>query len=393
MRILHIVTLVSPDGAFGGPLRVALNECAELSERGHDVTLAASARGYDALPTAIEGVSTRLFGARTAVPKIGFAGLCSPGLQHWVRRNSERFDIAHIHLARDFVTLPAARALQKRSLPVVCQTHGMIDKSARILSFPLDALWTKPVLKSAEAVLHLNTREADRLGDVAGRGLRLHELPNGVSLQPRRTLPVGPPPEVLFLARLHARKRPDTFVKMADRLLSEGCSAHFAVVGPDEGEAKAVDTLIKQAGHGSSLIREGPVAPADVIDRMQRAAVFVLPAVNEPFGMTVIEAMSVGVPVVVTHTCGLAALVRSTGSGVVVDHSTESLVDAVRMLIDNPARAEAMGRRGHEVVATRLSMASVVDRLEAIYREAGASASHETAPRPHAERSEGAKKK
>jgi hypothetical protein len=41
MRILQVVTLISPDGAYGGPARVALNPSAELIRRGHDVTLGA----------------------------------------------------------------------------------------------------------------------------------------------------------------------------------------------------------------------------------------------------------------------------------------------------------------------------------------------------------------
>ena len=46
MRILHVVTLVSPDGAFGGPVRVAENLARELRRRGHDVTVAAAASGF-----------------------------------------------------------------------------------------------------------------------------------------------------------------------------------------------------------------------------------------------------------------------------------------------------------------------------------------------------------
>lgn len=78
MRILSVVTLVSPDGAFGGPVRVALNQATALRELGHDVTLAAGGRGFDEPPTELDGVPVRLFPARTVVPGIGFAGLSSP---------------------------------------------------------------------------------------------------------------------------------------------------------------------------------------------------------------------------------------------------------------------------------------------------------------------------
>ena len=81
MKIIHVVTLFTPDGAFGGPTRVAVNQTRELRTRGHDVTLAGAALGYgETLPKAIDGVPVRLFPARRVVPRTGFAGLTSPGL-------------------------------------------------------------------------------------------------------------------------------------------------------------------------------------------------------------------------------------------------------------------------------------------------------------------------
>src|SRR5437867_204758 len=56
MRILQVVTLLSPDGAYGGVARVALNQSAELIGRGHDVTVAAATRGYEVVPEELDGV-------------------------------------------------------------------------------------------------------------------------------------------------------------------------------------------------------------------------------------------------------------------------------------------------------------------------------------------------
>lgn len=72
MRILQVVSLLSPDGAFGGPARVAINQSAALIRKGHDVTLAAGTRGYPIPPTDIGGVPLRLFPARTLLPGLGF---------------------------------------------------------------------------------------------------------------------------------------------------------------------------------------------------------------------------------------------------------------------------------------------------------------------------------
>jgi hypothetical protein len=53
VRILHVVTLVSPDSAYGGPVRVAENQCTELLSRGHDVHIAAGVRGYESVPDTV----------------------------------------------------------------------------------------------------------------------------------------------------------------------------------------------------------------------------------------------------------------------------------------------------------------------------------------------------
>lgn len=375
MRILHVVTLLSPDGAFGGPLRVALNQCAGLRERGHDVVLTAACRGYGTAPGEVSGVPTRLFPARTAVPGTGFAGLAAPGMLRWLRTELPTFDVAHIHLGRDLVTLPAARLAASRRVPFVAQTHGMVDPSGRRLAAPLDSALTVPLLRRAAAVFHLNTQEAADLRAVAGPALPLVALGNGV---PTRT-PAQPaarrpdsPPEVLFLARLHPRKRPATFARAAAALLGEGVEAQFTVAGPDEGEGAAVDQVIATAVPTGRLRREAGVPLDEVAARMARATVYVLPAVHEPFGMTVVEAMTAGLPVVVTDTCALAGFVRANDCGTVATDDADSIADAVRALLADPRAAADMGRRGAAAAAAHLGMDPVLDTLEHVYATATA---------------------
>ena len=372
MRILQVVTLVSPDSAYGGPVRVAENQCTALLSRGHDVHLAAGVRGYDSVPDMVGAVPATLFPVRTTIPRIGFAGLRAAGLVRWVRRHAAEFDVAHVHLARDFVTLPAALALVRAGVPVVAQPHGMIDASNRMLARPLDHYLTKPVLRAASSVLHLTPREFDDLAGVAGDSIALRELHNGVpettvSADVERTADG----EVLFMARLHPRKRPTMFVRMAAALVDAGVDARFTLVGPDEGEGAAVANLIDEFSLHGRVTYEGPLAPAQSITRMGRAKVYVLPSVDEPYPMSVLEAMSVGLPVVVTDTCGLAPLIATAGCGLVVaSDDIDSLVAAVRTILETPGLAGEMGENARRTVADRLGMSAVVDILEQNYRRA-----------------------
>ncbi|MFD1715614.1 glycosyltransferase [Amnibacterium flavum] len=370
-----MVTLVTPTGDFGGPVRVAVNQAAALRAQGHEVVVIAAARGYEGeFPTDVEGVPVRLFPARTALPGTGFAGLRAAGMRRWIREHRNDFDVAHIHIARDLVTLPAADLVRRLGLPYVLQPHGMIDPSSNPLAAPLDAALTRRVLRDAAAVFYLTPVEKEGLAAVGGGDLDLMFLGNGVPEQPAAgTGPTSGELEVLFLARIAPRKRPTAFVDAAAALAPAHPDVRFRLVGPDEGEGGAVTAAIAAAGLGDRLEWEGPIAPELSVGRLARASVYVLPSVDEPFPMSVLEAMSLGKPVVITDTCGLAPFVAETGSGIVVDDSIEQLTAAIDALISDPTMTRSMGNAAAEATRERMSMAAVARSLAETYSAAGSS--------------------
>jgi len=365
MRILQVVTLLSPDGAYGGPARVALNQSAELISRGHDVMVVGAARGYRDVPAELNGVPATLFAAKTLLPGTGFAGMIAPGLRKWLRSNWARFDVTHIHLGRDLVVLPTAETARRRRIPYVLQTHGMVVPSNHPLAAPLDAVCTRRILRDARAVFCLNPRERSQLMAVAGPTLRLVELDNGVPRYPAAQSPPGQP-EVLFAARMHPRKRPIAFVEMAKKLLDAGVDARFTLVGHDGGEGPAVRAALAK---DPRITWEGALTPDAIPARMAAAQVYVLPSVREPQPMSVLEAMSVGVPVVVTNDCGLAPLVERSRSGIVTDPTVSALVAAVDSILGDRTAAQSMGERGRRAVHTHFGMQAIGDRLLATYAD------------------------
>ena len=83
--------------------------------------------------------------------------------------------------------------------------------------------------------------------------------------------------------------------------------------------------------------------------------------------MSVLEAMSVGLPVVITDTCGLAGFVAEHGAGIVVDASQAGLTAAIDQLLADPGAARSMGGRGREAVRSRLGMSEIGRQLLAAY--------------------------
>lgn len=359
MRIAHVVTLVSPDGAFGGPVRVAVNLARAQRDLGHEAVILGAYRGDEALPAEIEGVPAQLFPARSLLPGLGFSGIVAPGLARHLREAARSFDAIHVHMTRDLVTLPAADFARRRGIPYVIQAHGQIDRSSKLLARLLDGLRTRRVFRSARRLFYLTQREERELRAVAGTDeLPLEFLPNGVPSTALRA-DVESGNEVLFLARLHPRKRPLDFVEAALRLHAEFPDTRFAMVGPDEGEAEAVRTAIAASGADGWLVWEGPLAPSETLTRMSRASVYALPSIDEPFPMTVLEAMSIGLPCVVTEECGLASAVRDPTSLTVVPATVPTLVAAVRGLLADASERVAAGERGRREAVETFSMSRI----------------------------------
>ncbi|WP_166903234.1 glycosyltransferase [Mycobacterium sp. DL440] len=370
--VLQVVTLITPDGAYGGPVRVAFNQSRQLRAAGHRTMVAGGVRGYRKIPTALDGIPVRLAKARSIIPMLGFSGMIAPALLGWMVLNRRSFDVIHVHLARDLITLPAAvmaLILRKR---LVVQTHGMIADSSHPIAPLLDRVLTRPILRRAAAVLYLTVEERVALSRVQPEAAVQH-LPNGVpGYDGTSTVGSGDRTsdqvEVLYLARLQSRKRPVLFAKTAARLVAEGCDARFTLVGPDEGEAAQVLETIMRSGTRTDEIRwEGALPPDRTVARMAAASIYVLPSVDEPFPMSVLEAMSVGLPVVITESCGLAETVRASGSGMVVDESEDSLIEAIRMLITDQRLREQMSAAARQTAAAAFSMEAVARDLTAVY--------------------------
>lgn len=366
MRIAQVVTLMSPDGAYGGPVRVALNQLHALKALGHDVTLFSTHRGYQTPPTDIDGVTVVSYPARTTIPKVGFAGLASPALMARLRSDLSTFDIIHVHLARDLVTLPAAWLAHRKGVPLVVQTHGMIDRSLNLLAGPLDAVLTRPVLQSASTIFYLTDKEKGDLVEVSRGCVNLTHLINGVpraGAVARREAPF----EVLFLARLHPRKRATHFVRAALQLAPQFPNVRFTLVGPDEGDGPSVRDLIERSG-SRSVQWEGALPLGATLKRMARASIYVLPSVSEPFPMSVLEAASLGLPVIVTETCGLASSIESYEAGEVIGDSVIQLAGALRRLLSDHELLAARGMRA-EIMANELfGMHGVTDILTEQYQ-------------------------
>ena len=192
-------------------------------------------------------------------------------------------------------------------------------------------------------------------------------VPNGIDagalgrrsrrLSRRRCAPsLAGPPFLLFLGRLSWKKGLDRLIPALAALPG----AVLAVAGNDEeGIRPELERLAAGPAWRTASPSSAPVHGADKAALLHRAAALVLPSRSENFGNVVLEAWAAGRPVAVTPEVGLAATVRETGAGIVADGD---LGAALRDLLADPARLDAMGRRGAEAVRERFGWAAVARR-------------------------------
>lgn len=83
--------------------------------------------------------------------------------------------------------------------------------------------------------------------------------------------------------------------------------------------------------------------------------------------MSVLEAMSTGLPVVVMEDCGLAPDVTTSGGGQVVGFGPDELVEVLDRLLDSPENRRRMGNAGRTFVAGHATMDRIAQQLSRLY--------------------------
>jgi glycosyltransferase involved in cell wall biosynthesis len=136
------------------------------------------------------------------------------------------------------------------------------------------------------------------------------------------------------------------------------------VIGDGAARTEVKDAL---AAITRRVIWAGALDPAKIADRLAASDLYVWPAVNEAFGMALLEAQASGLPVVAGDVGGVSEIVVSQATGVLVPPSdAEAFSAAVRCLIVDGARRAALGKAARQRVETEHDISGAAHRLGAI---------------------------
>jgi glycosyltransferase involved in cell wall biosynthesis len=173
---------------------------------------------------------------------------------------------------------------------------------------------------------------------------------------------------LLFLANLNVRKGILTLLRAFDEVARRVPGSTLRIVG--EGMAREqVGRAVEASPYRDRIALLGRAEPAAVPALMRAADVFCLPSVAEPFGITVLEAMSCGKPVVTTDVGGLAHLVRPSGGRTVPPGDWRALAEALIEVLSSAELRAAMGSFNRSLVVRNYAWDRVIDQLEAAYDE------------------------
>jgi mannosyltransferase len=173
--------------------------------------------------------------------------------------------------------------------------------------------------------------------------------------------------------RVRAQKGSDLFVEAMCRLLPRHPDFTAVMVGaitPEHaGFANDLKKRIEATGLQSRIVISGELPIEDVQRWYQRLTIYAFTSRNEGFGLTLIEAMSVGAALVASR-AGAAELVVEDGvTGVLTPPGdVDALVAALQPLMGDPASAAAMGARGRARVLEKFSLDAEASRIAEVYR-------------------------
>jgi glycosyltransferase involved in cell wall biosynthesis len=130
-----------------------------------------------------------------------------------------------------------------------------------------------------------------------------------------------------------------------------------------------LEELIAKHGIGDRVRFLGNVPHRELVATYQNADVVANASLSESFGISVVEGMACGLPVVGTRIGGMCESIVNGGTGMLVEPERPiDLADALTFILEDRARAREMGREGRRRAVEHFSWQARADRLMAVYR-------------------------
>jgi glycosyltransferase involved in cell wall biosynthesis len=304
----------------------------------------------------------------------------------WLEQNVKNFDLAHIHAVFSHACVAAARACRKNVRPYLVRPLGTLDpwslnqKSGRKRLFW--HLGVKRMLTEAAAIQYTSAEEK-RLAET-GLGLSGGVVvPNALDLsftnhqtdgrtgtfdasQPE----VGHSPYVLALSRIHPKKGFELLIESFAALKKSGLFGSWRLVFAGDGDAEYVNqlkALARRRGLNGAALFVGWLEGDRKYAALKDASLLAMPSYQENFGISLIEAMACGVPVLVSPHVNLAPEIEKAGAGWVAALGENELTSALAEALGSEEERWRRGNNGRELAGS-YGAANVATKLIDLYQ-------------------------
>jgi glycosyltransferase involved in cell wall biosynthesis len=368
---------------IGGSELEAQRVCAALIHRGYKVKVVCA--GGDPMPALRdwidpEGVPVRIYAGRWQGWMRDFVfGLRVAAMLLWERRQYQvvYFLMQGFHL---LVGLPAARLAGK---PIVMKFggSGVIPLMTRSTAGRLELRWLR---QWAKRIMILNEGMRQEALDEGFPPERIYWMPNPVDTG--KFAPCGPAarlehrarfglpayaPVALYCGRLAPEKALPSLIDAFAILVRRIPEAILVLVGDGPLRAPLTEQAASLQIPEKNIRFAGRVAPDDVPIWLQIADVFTLVSPSEGFPCALAEAMSAGLPSVVSDIIGNRQLIESGKHGLLVPvGDPQAISDALTQVLENNPLRASMGEASRTRVLENYSTSKIADRYEELFQSA-----------------------
>ncbi len=226
--------------------------------------------------------------------------------------------------------------------------------------------WQKRICEMADILGALTKREEDFLKSWIGHD-NLIRIPNGVDFEYWQKAPEDTTTQIAGPFLFHAggyynNKRVDTLIEVTAALHREGYEVDLVTCGPDfKHNRDRMRDLAKERGIERSYYALGEVAASTLRSLYESCEVYVSASTFEGFGLTFLEALACGKPLV-CRPVGVAPELAERSKNILVADSVDSLASGIEHFLD-----EGCDPAESRTVARRYDWERVVDELEAAY--------------------------
>lgn len=389
MRILCVIPAYWPAFTLGGPIFSVHSLNRMLVKKGIDVSVYTTAFGAGAgarpdQEVLVDNVKVTYFNFSRYLDSAGLSGWqYSRSLTVSLKNNLRQFDLVYIVAVWNYPCVIAAHYCRKYNKPYIISPRGLLyPYTAGRKSWKKWPYWHFIVaryVRGASLVHYTTEDERQKCHLSLGLTNRTAVVPNGVEFEvcqdTSRESFLKSYPElkgkkiILFLGRINWKKGLDILLQGYARLCQKRADVHLLIAGSGEkGFMKRVQGWAIDYKLVQRVTFCGMLSGNSKLEAYSAADVFVLPSYSENFGLAAVEAMSYGLPVIISDQVGIFRDVQNARAGIVIKTNAKELAQAVNRLLDDAQEAKCMGENGRRLVNEKYRLDIVADQMIKVYQ-------------------------